>query len=143
LAELLIVVGLTAIVGTVGLVNFYGLKRAQELEAAALRVRGILKDAQQLSITQEEGKKWGVRFDANPAGRDHFLLFASSTAGFEERRRFSLNTILELDQGQDLIFSQVSGRLESASATKNVIIRFVNDTNTSTTITVYENGRID
>ena len=77
-AELMIVMVLIVItsLGTMlSLIKFY---RTQEPRIAMRAMAAVVRDAAQRSISQDNGKYWGVRFD-NLAGRDRYVLFSATT----------------------------------------------------------------
>ncbi|OGY62915.1 MAG: hypothetical protein A2745_02600 [Candidatus Harrisonbacteria bacterium RIFCSPHIGHO2_01_FULL_44_13] len=77
LLEIVIVLGITAIIASVGFMNLFGFRQRQDLNLETQHLVAFLRDAQQNSITQELGQQWGVHF-SNPAlvGKDYYTLFS-------------------------------------------------------------------
>ncbi|MBI3045986.1 MAG: fibronectin type III domain-containing protein [Candidatus Harrisonbacteria bacterium] len=75
LLETMVIMGILAILGSVGTLNIYGFKSEKELDLFAKELVNNLRDAQQKSITQESGEQWGIHIDASAAGNDFYQLF--------------------------------------------------------------------
>lgn len=77
LIEVIIVLAVTVIMGTVGAMSLFGFRQKQDLNLETQHLVAFLRDAQQNSITQELGQQWGVYF-SNPTAleKDHYTLFS-------------------------------------------------------------------
>lgn len=145
LIELLIVLGIIAIIMSVGAVNFFGFKQKNDLDLAANQIVSVLRNAQERSRSQEDGSDWGVRFGNPISGGDFFSLFKGnvfSDAGVVSRINIS-PTVIFIDPAEnsskDVVFGKITG-LPNASTT--IIIALRSDSSKTKTITVNSNGRI-
>lgn len=75
LIEILLVMGITIIMATMGSIALNSFLKFRELESAMREVVLRVRDAQQRAITQEEGSAWGIRFINSAAGQDSYILF--------------------------------------------------------------------
>ena len=71
LLEMLLVVGITAILAGVGIPSFVNHQRAKLLDTTAQEIVSYLRYVQHKSMAQEGGNQWGVHFE-NPADEDGF-----------------------------------------------------------------------
>ncbi|MEK7657952.1 MAG: prepilin-type N-terminal cleavage/methylation domain-containing protein [Patescibacteria group bacterium] len=145
LIELLIVVAIMAILAAVGSVNLFNFRAQNNLNLTVNEIISLLRNAQNRSITQENGSNWGVHLE-NPSNQDDFY------ALFQGAVYSSGNTVLRANlrptvqfndpssgASKDIIFNSISG-LPFASTT--VIISLKSDSSKIKTITVNANGRI-
>jgi len=157
LIELLIVISIVGIIGGFGFINLFGAAREGELANTRVSIAALLRDAQQRSISQVDGRFWGVRFE-NQAGRDQFFLFSTSqdpfsditvyeqhtlvtTKSFLEFRQPSSGTTLTVD------FDQVTGELAlnscpNVTVNSTIEIGLVGGSD-SLMIKVFCNGKIE
>ncbi len=145
LIELLIVIGITAIISVVAFMNLFGYRGAQDLDLAVREIVMSLRNAQDRSISQESGNRFGVHFE-NPAGADDFYdLFSGTTyATGTIIAKSALRPTVQFSDpasgiSKDVLFSPVSG-LPSVSTT--IIISLKRDASVSKTIIVNTNGNI-
>jgi len=145
LIELLIAVGIIAVLGTLGalaLINYrsYSILGLQQQEIVA-----ALRDAQNRSINQENGRPWGVHFENPSSGSGFYALFASSTYNSVDiNSTTTLNSaIVFLDpssgNSKDIIFSAITGL---PSATNSITIALSVNNSVSSTISINANGQI-
>ena len=73
--ELLIVMGITAVLGGVAMSNYFGYQSSVSVDNAASELLGTLRDAQQRAISQDEQAAWGVRITAVSGANDYYELF--------------------------------------------------------------------
>ena len=78
LLELLLVVGITAVLAGVGVSTYINQQRAKLLDTSVQEIVGYLRYSQQKSMAQEGGNQWGVHFD-NPAGENDFYALYTGT----------------------------------------------------------------
>ncbi len=128
--------------GFLSLVNY---RARQDLNLEVRMIATALRDAGERSITQEDGKFWGVRFSF--AARNYVLFSGDSLCVFgAEAKTYSLKGNLEfIDPSagvKDVCFQKRSG-FSSEAVNILVTIGLAGNPETATTITVYPNGRID
>ncbi len=75
LIEILIVIGVIAILATIGTLSLGNQKKYKDLDLTKKEIVAVLRDAQQKSITAEEGARWGVRFTNVASGADYYEVF--------------------------------------------------------------------
>jgi len=79
LVELLIVLGITAILSIVGFGFYANQQKTKILESTAQEIANYLRYAQQKSVSQEQGFQWGVHFDNPTSGQDSYALYTGTT----------------------------------------------------------------
>ena len=143
--ELIITVSLIAIIASVGFVNLVGYRERQSVKLASSGLVAVLRDAQNRSISEEQGVRWGVHLE-NPAGSANFYdLFPGacySTSSIAGRAILSSGVVfgsIASGASTTIIFSTLTG-FPSASAT--IIISLASNNSVSSTITISSNGTI-
>lgn len=140
LIEMLIVLSIGVILGTIGILSLSNYRREQSLRLSAQSIVAFLKDAQSRSISQEEGLQWGVRFYEPAGGRDSYYLFTDPAV---PRSVVALPASVEFDPAsgpfpKDVTFARTGLPLSSAA----VIIRLSGNPTATRTITVNAQGTI-
>jgi len=79
LLEVLVVVGITTVLSSVGISSYVTQQRIKLLNITAQEIIGYLRYTQQKSIVQEEGNQWGIHFE-NPASGDDFYALYTGTS---------------------------------------------------------------
>ncbi len=79
LIEMLVTIGILAIVVAVGGLNIVNFKSSHSFDLDAEVVVSAFRNAQNRSIFKEDGTGWGVRFTNVADGRDYFEIFSGST----------------------------------------------------------------
>ncbi len=139
--------GIVAILGGVGLINFFGARNVQVLENQVNKVVADLRWTMTRSIAQESSDKWAIRF-RNPTGasNDYYEIWRSSDG-------YTATTVVStiyLDGGlsfsdptsgtvKDVIFSKATG-LPGGDATITIDSTLGGG---SGTINVNSQGRVD
>jgi len=117
LIEILITVAILVTVSTVGFFTFTSYKGSQNVRLTMSELVAVIRDVQKRSITEQDGKRWGLRF-INSTGTIHSyevfsgVSYASGT----------VNSLYPLKRGvafgnpgdglnMDVIFSAISGKL--------------------------------
>lgn len=88
LMELLVVLGITAVLSTVSFSLYINQQRTKLLETTAEEIVGFLKYAQQKSTSQEQGLQWGVHFENPASGNDFYALYTGTTYTSPEETRY-------------------------------------------------------
>ncbi|MFA5460184.1 MAG: type II secretion system protein [Candidatus Paceibacterota bacterium] len=78
LLETLIVIGVTAVVASVGVSSYVSQQKAKVLDNTAQEIVGYLRYAQQKSIAQEQGEQWGIHFENPAEGKDFYALYTGA-----------------------------------------------------------------
>ncbi|KKR55666.1 MAG: hypothetical protein UT92_C0001G0009 [Candidatus Curtissbacteria bacterium GW2011_GWA1_40_24] len=145
LIELLIVIGITVVLATISFLNIFNFRGQNDLDLTVKEIVVVLRNAQDRSISQESGSRWGVHFE-NPVSAGGFYdLFSGidySTSSLVSRSTLRSNLQFSDPAGgnsKDIIFSPVSG-LPGGSST--IIIFTKNNPSVSSTIIVNSNGQI-
>ncbi|HEY4499575.1 MAG TPA: prepilin-type N-terminal cleavage/methylation domain-containing protein [Candidatus Paceibacterota bacterium] len=152
-SELMVVIGIIVILGGIGVTNFGGFKRAQDLKSTATSLANYIRDTQQKSITQEIGPalgvsaKWGVRIEAQSGGDDSYTIFYCNVCTtINSVNRIVLPNSVEFTvpaQGGaalDIIFSKLYGAPEGGNQTITITQIGGGD---SKTINISNNGLIE
>ena len=117
LIELLVVLGLIVIASVAGFISISKYKGGQDLRLTTDELAAVIRDVQKRSITQQDGKQWGIRF-SNPTSTAHtYEVFsgASYSTSTVEQTYFLKRDIKFTNPGDgssiDAIFSAISGEL--------------------------------
>lgn len=143
LIELIIVMAITAIiiVGSYGILGF-NFKSRNELELAAREIVSVLRNAQDRSISQEDGVQWGVYFENMSNNSGFYVLYKGATTTFISKKNLNPNIKFSdplIGNSKDISFNKMSG-LPVSSTT--IVIFLENNSLATTTITVNLNGQI-
>ncbi len=144
LIELLMVLGITAILAVFLIMSPLGFRSQQDLNLTVSEIMAALRNAQDNSISQESESVWGIYFD-NINGSGFYDFFSGS--GYSSTNivsRSALRSSIKFVQpavgaSSTVIFSAVSG-LPVASTT--IIIALREDPSSSRVITINANGQI-
>ena len=113
LIEFLIAVAILVIVSGAGLIGLSRYKGGQDIELSMEEIISVVRDVQKRSITEQDGKQWGIRF-VN-ASSSYEIWSGSSYASGTVDKLYSLrrNVILGNPSTStvDTIFSAISGKL--------------------------------
>lgn len=144
LIELLITVGIIVILSYGGLLTLINYRGRQDLSLTARTIVAALRDAQSRSQSQEEGKLWGVRFDA---GEKSYGIFSGATCVPEIFiSKTNIKASLEFDDPafgtKDSCFKKNSGASTSVTPIA-VTLKLASNPSVKQTLTIYENGRIE
>jgi len=150
LLELLIVIGITIVLASVGISTYVNQQRAKLLDTAAQEIVGYLRYAQQKSMAQESGNQWGIRFK-NPADEDEDDFYALSLYDDTDNSYISAEETRYLSSGIeyesptvgnyiDVSFSKLTGTNATSTAQSITIKSTV--TNSTSTISISSQGLI-
>lgn len=145
--ELLIVIGITIVLASVGISTYINQQRAKLLDMAAQEVVGYLRYAQQKSMVQESGNRgnqWGIRFKNSADEDDFYALYTGATYISPEETRY-LPKGIEYETPTagnfiDVSFSKLTGT-NATSTTQSIIIKST-VTNSTSTISISSQGLI-
>ena len=151
LIELVITMGILAILATVSFISIIGYKQRQDLVSASQEIIEVLRNAQNRSLSQEatstqgSGGRWGVYFGNPASGTDFYDLFkGSSYAGGTIVSRSVLPSDIQFvipasGSSSTVVFSPVTGLPRSSITIK---ISLISALTSSSTIVVSSNGEI-
>ncbi|TSA45374.1 hypothetical protein D4R51_01900, partial [bacterium] len=116
--ELLVVVAISAVVTVTGFVYLGGYRSEQNLKLTANEILTAIKNTQANSASQQDGKKWGIRF-TNPTssvttGSAYSVFSGTSFAAGTVSRTYSLGRNISFSNPWtsstiDTIFNAVTG----------------------------------
>ena len=146
LIELLITIAITVAAATLGIINLVSHRQERDLVSTAQEIATVIRNAQDRSIAQEEGSRWGIYFN-NPSGdnNDFYELFkGTSYATGTIVSKSVLRSNIQFDtpssnSSSTIIFSPITG-LPNASTT--VKMSLISKPTTSSTIIINSNGEI-
>ncbi len=133
--ELLVVVTLSAVVMTTGFLYLGGYRTEQNLKLTASEMFPNLKNTQRLSMSQQDGKKWGMHFSNTTSSQSYSVFSGASyaTSGVSQiyfmRRNVSFSNPWT-SSTIDVIFNAVTGYPSQGQVISLVTGRndgFVND----------------
>ena len=144
LIELLIVIGITAIMAVFLIMSPLSFRSRQDLNLTVLEMTAVLRNAQDNSISQESGSVWGIYFDNTNDSGFYDFFSGSDYSSINIVSRSSLRSNIKFIQpaigaSSTVIFSAVSG-LPVASTT--IIIALREDLSSSRAIIINANGQI-
>ncbi|MFH0712464.1 MAG: LamG-like jellyroll fold domain-containing protein [Candidatus Jorgensenbacteria bacterium] len=113
LIELMVAFGILIIVSSVGFISLSRYKGGQDIELSMEEITSVIRDVQKRSITEQDGKQWGIRFDN--ANSSYKIWSGSSYASGTVDRLYSLKRNIVFGNPStstaDIIFSAISGKL--------------------------------
>lgn len=145
LIELIIVIGIIAIISVVATLNIFSYREQQDLDLTTREIVVALRNAQDRSISQESGNRFGIHFENPSGGQSFYDLFSGTTyATGTIISKVTLRSSLQFfDPGsgnnKDVIFMPVTG-LPNASTT--IIISLKRNSSVLKTIIINTNGQI-
>jgi len=152
LVELLITIGILAILAGIGFISIVNYREQQDLTSTTQEIVEVLRNAQNRSLSQEAtsttgtGGSWGVYFEnPNGDGNDFYELFqgssyASGTVVSRSNLPFNVQfNIPASGSSSTVIFSPITGLPDSATTIK---ISLISNPTSSSTIMVNANGKI-
>jgi prepilin-type N-terminal cleavage/methylation domain-containing protein len=144
LLELLIVIGITAVLSAVGVGFYVNQQKAKILDNTAQEIANYLRYAQQKSISQEQGQQWGVHFENPSSGSGFYALYTGTTysspietkylpAGIEFQTPSSGNSV-------NVSFNKLTG-LNYSGVEQEIIIRLTSN-QVARVIRIISNGLV-
>lgn len=140
LIELVVVIGVMALVGTLALVSFVNSRRVRDLAASGQNVLSVLRVAQGKSLAGESGVPWGVRLEAS-----RFILFSgASFAGSPTTTAYALPASVEITNialaggGTEAVFRRLDGRTDQPGSFD---VRVIGSTGQLFSVTLDASGR--
>lgn len=113
--ELLVVIGITIVAATAGILYLANYRSGHDLNLALESIVAVIRDSQNRAITQQNGKQWGVRFNNNSVDRYEIFSGPSYASGtVDNSYNFRQGIIFsEPSSGNvfDAIFEPLTGRL--------------------------------
>lgn len=117
LVELIVVVAISAVISVGGFFTIYKYRAAQNIKLALGEIVAVARNTQEMSVTQKNGKQWGIRFSNSIADGQSFrtwsgLSFASSSPDQTYKLRSGVNFgNPATGKDIDIIFSAISGEV--------------------------------
>ncbi len=113
LIELLITVAILTTVSIAGFIGLSKYKGGQNVKLSMEEVTSVIRDVQKRSITEQDGKQWGIRF--SNANSSYEIFSGSSYASGTVDKLYSLSRNVIFGNPStstvDTIFSAISGKL--------------------------------
>jgi len=139
LIELLIVIAILVTLAVIGGLNLFNYYRRQNLELTVNEITALIRDAQNRSLSQQDGNQWGLRFE-NATQDSIKIFYATSTLTSTYVLRAGVQfTDPGEDNSQDIVFKKITG-LPLTSSTIKIALK--GNSAVSSTITINENGVI-
>ena len=123
LLEVLIVVGILAVLAGIGTGFYFNYAKERELEASAKNIIFDLKQAQAKAMAGEESRKWGAHFINN--SEDYYEIFSTPT---------DYNDASKAIETTSYLASSISFTAPVASASSTVIFDKIKGTTVGTSI---------
>ncbi len=144
LIEILLAIGLIAVLASVGFLSLSNFRGGEDLSLASRVIISLLRDAQSRATSGEGGQFWGVRFDA---GGKRMTIFSGTACVYENSVSVSaldsnLQFVAPASGLLDICFLKNSGYL-SGAADATIKIGVQGDENQTRTIIIRQNGLIE
>lgn len=124
LVELLISIALLIVLGVIGGVQFFGYRQQQDLSDAAQELAAVFRDAQNRSMSQDSGTRWGVHIENSVSGGQFFELFSGTSYA-------PANVISHTTFSSPIAFPNLA-----AGASRNIFFAPITGTASSTAVSV-------
>jgi prepilin-type N-terminal cleavage/methylation domain-containing protein len=133
LTELLVVIALVAILGTVIFSNFYTRKGRSTLNLTTNQIVSILTEARNRAIAQDRDLAWGVYFENSTSTTPFYALFYSNSYSTSTTiKKYTLPNLVFYDTStiplggsSIVIFNKISGNLATSAATKTISLNLI------------------
>jgi len=145
LIELVISITIISILAAVGFASIIKYKERQDLNSASQEIVVVVRNAQDRSLSQESGDRWGVYFENPASGTDFYdmfkgLSYASGTIVSHNVLSFNIQLDIPTSgSSSTIIFSPVTGLPDNSITIK---ISLIGSPTSSSTIVVSSNGEI-
>lgn len=141
--ELIIVIAITAviIVGSYGIIGI-NFKSKNELELTTREIISVLRNAQDRSISQEDGSQWGVHFENPASDNGYYLLYKGTSTVFVLKKILRPNIKFlnpSIGSNKEIEFSFITG---FPNASTDIVLSLKNNQFSSSTIMINSNGQI-
>lgn len=143
LLEIMIVIGIMAIISAIILFSFGKLNSDQALDKDVLSVISLLNDARSLTLSSKGGTQYGVHVEG-----DRVVLYKGATYSPSDPENVvqGLNSMVHISSyvlaggASDILFKRLTGNTEQ-SGTLTLSIR--NDPSVQKNITIFETGIVE
>lgn len=145
LLEFIIAAAIVVIIAGVSFLSLTGIKNRNNLDLAVNATIAYLRDAQQRSLSQDQGSRWGIHFAGIANGLDWYEIFSGEdyASGVKYTRVALPSNLKFLDPAEnfskDIIFSKISG---FPNASTSIKISFSEDENVFGIVNVNSAGII-
>jgi prepilin-type N-terminal cleavage/methylation domain-containing protein len=119
LIEIMIVISMIAVIGTIATLNLFGKRSTADLTSTTQDMAALLRQAQSDSLSEKQGASWGVHFDNTDPSHPFYSLFSTTNATYASSSEVGHYTLpsdmcyvtstVSSGGTLDIIFSQVSG----------------------------------
>ena len=144
LIEIIIIAGITLIVGSVAIFNLTSFRPQNNLKLATEELVVQLRDAQSRAVSQDQGSKWGVHFEAATNESDWYEVFSgdSYATGIKQARAPIFSNLKFLDPVEGLSKDVIFAKLTGATSAIVIKIGIIDNESVFYTINVAANGLI-
>lgn len=143
LIELVIVISIAMILGSISITTFFSVSDQQSLEKDVNYSISLVEKARLQTVNSKDNSQFGVRFSTSSV-----IFFQGPTyvAGSSTNTIFSFSPKVEISAislsggVQNILFEKITGK---ASATGTINFRLKSNQNSSTTVVVYKTGLVE
>jgi prepilin-type N-terminal cleavage/methylation domain-containing protein len=133
LSELLVVIALIAILGTVIFSNFYTRKGRSTLNLTTNQIASILTEARNRAIAQDRDLAWGVYFENSTSTIPFYALFYSNSYSTSTTiKKYTLPNLIfygtstiPLGGSLTILFNKISGNLATLATTTTIYLNLI------------------
>lgn len=144
--ELLVGIAVVAVISTVSILILNNYRYQRDLELSVNEIVAALRDAQNRSITQQDGQSWGIRFTNSTSSSDVYEMFrgpnyasGTVTATYSFRRPNVEMADPAGGSSKEIVFNSITGAVSSYFS---ITIRLVNKPSEQRVIEVAPVGKI-
>ncbi len=145
LVELIVAFGVAIILVSAGFLSIISYKNNQGVSSESQEIATALRAAQNNSLSQESGNRWGVYFENTSENGAFYVIF--SGLAYSATTTYTKNVLPSnakfitpaLGATSSVVFSPITGLPNSALTVK---ISLISNQNVSSTISVTSNGQI-
>ena len=140
LLELLIVIAIISLLGSMGMGFYRGYVKEVEIKSASKMIESDLREMRAKSMIGESGYKWGVSFVKSASG-DYYITFSTDGTNSTTTATTTLSagiTFSDPTTGyKEVIFNKISGTIPTATTTSITVEGKTSTTTISTIGTIY------
>ncbi|MFH1346873.1 MAG: hypothetical protein ABIH10_01335 [Spirochaetota bacterium] len=143
--ELVVALAVVIVLASTGFLSIISYKNNQGVSSESREIVAALRAAQNNSLSQEDGNRWGVYFENTSENGAFYVIFSglaySATTTYVKNVLPSNAEFITpaLETISSVVFSPITGLPDSALTVK---ISLISDQNVSSTISVTSNGQI-
>ncbi|MBU2101603.1 type II secretion system GspH family protein [Patescibacteria group bacterium] len=140
LTELIIVIGVMAIIGSIGMPNYFSFRQKSIIDGEAQKLMALMRDGVGRAKSQEDGVVWAI--EINNADADFYQLRSGGATGTPVGIHY-LNSVVEFSGATPSVVKTLSGGPNVQITATNTVVGLTSQNDRFTdTITMDTYGRV-